>query len=196
MPGETPEPPAKDLRTLIPEYAGLARETTLLNPEPGNPGLRESSLGGELLWPADEPWPYCAQEDHWTYGSDRTPHGAPADHHRRCRAGRLRRRLLLPLPRVPGPPVGLALRLPLRAESGGAGAGPSMRSGAVRPLMLGQARPVRSRRRCRRQPRVSGTSWSVVLRADRDHRHRDRDRTEPLVSDSAAATPTSDEARL
>jgi hypothetical protein len=70
MPGGTPELPAKDLRTLIPEYAGLARETTLLNPEPGDPGMRESSLGGELLWPADEPWPYCAQEDHWTFGSD------------------------------------------------------------------------------------------------------------------------------
>lgn len=69
MPGETPEPAAKDLLTLIPEYAGLVRETILLNPGPGEPDVRESSLGGELLWPADEPWPYCAQEDHWTYGS-------------------------------------------------------------------------------------------------------------------------------
>lgn len=70
MPGVPPESPAQDLRTLIPEYAGLARRTTLLNPEPGEPGVRESSLGGALLWPADEPWPYCAQEDHWTFGSD------------------------------------------------------------------------------------------------------------------------------
>ncbi|MFD7434846.1 hypothetical protein [Streptomyces sp. NPDC059861] len=70
MPGDPPELPGTDLRTLIPEYAGLARGTTLLNPEPGDPGERESSLGGPLLWPADEPWPYCAQEDHWTYGSD------------------------------------------------------------------------------------------------------------------------------
>ncbi|MFD8222792.1 hypothetical protein ACFV16_01260 [Streptomyces massasporeus] len=70
MPGDSPELPAKDLRTLIPEYAGLARTTTLLNPEPGDTDVRESSLGGELLWPADEPWPYCAQEDHWTFGSD------------------------------------------------------------------------------------------------------------------------------
>lgn len=74
MPGDTPELPAKDLRTLIPEYASLARETTLLNPEPGDPGVRESSLGGELLWPADEPWPYCAQEGHWTCGSDPCNH--------------------------------------------------------------------------------------------------------------------------
>ncbi|MER7819881.1 hypothetical protein [Streptomyces sp. NPDC096153] len=70
MPGDTPDLPATDLRTLIPEYAALARQTPLLNPEPGEPGVGESSLGGELLWPADEPWPYCAQEDHWTYGSD------------------------------------------------------------------------------------------------------------------------------
>jgi hypothetical protein len=54
----------------IPEYAALARPTTLLNPEPGTPGMHDSSLGGDLLWPADEPWPYCAQEDHWTFGSD------------------------------------------------------------------------------------------------------------------------------
>lgn len=70
MPEGTPELSAKDLRTLIPEYEGLALATTLLNPEPGEPGVRESSLGGALLWPADEPWPYCAQEDHWTFGSD------------------------------------------------------------------------------------------------------------------------------
>ncbi|MFH8616700.1 DUF1963 domain-containing protein [Streptomyces sp. NPDC017979] len=70
MPGSAPELPAKDLRTLIPEYADLARETILLNPEPGDPDVRESSLGGGPLWPADEPWPYCAREDHWTYGPD------------------------------------------------------------------------------------------------------------------------------
>ncbi|MEV4948058.1 hypothetical protein [Streptomyces sp. NPDC053755] len=76
MSGTTPEPPARDPRTLIPECAGLAREAVLLAPEPGEPGMRDSSLGGGLLWPADEPWPYCAEEDHWTYGSDpgnRTP---------------------------------------------------------------------------------------------------------------------------
>ncbi|CAL9507381.1 DUF1963 domain-containing protein [Streptomyces sp. enrichment culture] len=56
----------------IPEYAALARATTLLNPEPGTPGPRDSSLGGDLLWPADEPWPYCAQEGHWTFGLDGT----------------------------------------------------------------------------------------------------------------------------
>ncbi len=46
------------------------REAVVLHAEPGSPGPRESSLGGPPLWPADEPWPYCAQEEHWTYGSD------------------------------------------------------------------------------------------------------------------------------
>ncbi|WP_326752938.1 hypothetical protein OH738_25340 [Streptomyces hirsutus] len=31
MPGDAPELPAKDLRTLIPEYASLAREATLIS---------------------------------------------------------------------------------------------------------------------------------------------------------------------
>ncbi|WP_327117043.1 hypothetical protein OG206_17420 [Streptomyces sp. NBC_01341] len=69
MSGVLPELPAKDLRTLIPEYAALARDAVLLDPEPGDPGAGESSLGGRLLWPVDEPWPYCAQEGHWTYGA-------------------------------------------------------------------------------------------------------------------------------
>ncbi|WP_433549271.1 DUF1963 domain-containing protein [Streptomyces sp. CA-294286] len=55
------------LRTLPPEHGMLTRVATLLNAEPGEPGSRASSLGGPLLWPADEPWPHCAQEDHWTY---------------------------------------------------------------------------------------------------------------------------------
>ncbi|MFF0744304.1 hypothetical protein ACFYVL_28290 [Streptomyces sp. NPDC004111] len=74
MPGGTTAQPAEDPQTPAPEYADLVRETTLLNPEPGEPGVAESSLGGELLWPAAEPWPYCAQDDHWTYGTDLRNH--------------------------------------------------------------------------------------------------------------------------
>ncbi|WP_069886946.1 hypothetical protein [Streptomyces luteocolor] len=62
--------PTRDLRTLIPEYETLARRTTVLNPEPATPDVSESSLGGKLLWPADEPWPSCAQDGHWTFGPD------------------------------------------------------------------------------------------------------------------------------
>lgn len=43
----------------IPELMRLARETTRLHPRPGNPTALESSVGGPLLWPADEPWPLC-----------------------------------------------------------------------------------------------------------------------------------------
>ncbi|MET9151380.1 hypothetical protein ABZX82_08945 [Streptomyces griseoflavus] len=69
MPADAPAPapPAREPHTPVPEYADLARVATLLNPEPGDPGERESSLGGTPLWPANEPWPYCAQEGHWTF---------------------------------------------------------------------------------------------------------------------------------
>ncbi|MEU4097087.1 hypothetical protein [Streptomyces sp. NPDC026673] len=66
MPRRLPEPPF-ELGSLIPEFAPLARETTLLYPRAGSPGVRESSLGGPLLWPAGEPWPYCARPGHQTY---------------------------------------------------------------------------------------------------------------------------------
>ncbi|MCW8382252.1 YwqG family protein [Streptomyces justiciae] len=49
---------------LIPELAGHARTTTLLYPRAGTPGVRDSSVGGPLLWPADEPWPVCPGAGH------------------------------------------------------------------------------------------------------------------------------------
>ncbi|MEV5600660.1 hypothetical protein AB0L33_04330 [Streptomyces sp. NPDC052299] len=70
MPRDASATGEKTLRDLVPEYARLALDAVVLNPETGDPGVRESSLGGPLLWPADEPWPHCAQEDHWTFGSD------------------------------------------------------------------------------------------------------------------------------
>ncbi|WP_204357704.1 MULTISPECIES: hypothetical protein [unclassified Streptomyces] len=53
------------MESLIPELAGLARETTLPYPRSGEPGVRDSSIGGPLLWPAGEPWPLCAEPGHW-----------------------------------------------------------------------------------------------------------------------------------
>lgn len=38
------------------EYRGTA---TRLHPRPGDVGARDSSVGGRMLWPADEPWPTC-----------------------------------------------------------------------------------------------------------------------------------------
>lgn len=54
-----------EVEVLIPELAGLARETSLLYPRRGSPGVGESSLGGPLLWPAGEPWPMCAAPGHY-----------------------------------------------------------------------------------------------------------------------------------
>ncbi|MEV5378409.1 hypothetical protein AB0L26_20920 [Streptomyces nondiastaticus] len=58
-------PPPCNVEELIPELSGLARETTLLYPRSGSPGVHDSSIGGPLLWPADEPWPMCSEPDHW-----------------------------------------------------------------------------------------------------------------------------------
>ncbi|GAA2093691.1 hypothetical protein GCM10009801_61090 [Streptomyces albiaxialis] len=48
-----------DVTAVFPELAPLARTATRLHPRPGAPTWRDSSIGGPLLWPADEPWPHC-----------------------------------------------------------------------------------------------------------------------------------------
>lgn len=48
-----------DVLAAIPEMAAYARATTRLHPRRGAPTPRDSSIGGPLLWPADEPWPVC-----------------------------------------------------------------------------------------------------------------------------------------
>ena len=53
-------PPAPvDLSTVHPRLAALARTTVRLHPRAGSPSADQSSLGGPLVWPADEPWPTC-----------------------------------------------------------------------------------------------------------------------------------------
>ncbi|GAA2478548.1 hypothetical protein GCM10010406_13390 [Streptomyces thermolineatus] len=47
----------------FPELREYFRTALLLEPQPGEPGPHESSVGGPLLWPADEEWPVCT-EDH------------------------------------------------------------------------------------------------------------------------------------
>ncbi|MBO2445549.1 hypothetical protein J4573_00445 [Actinomadura barringtoniae] len=47
------------MAAAIPELAAYAKTTTRLHPRPGDPGVRDSSVAGPLLWPADEPWPVC-----------------------------------------------------------------------------------------------------------------------------------------
>ncbi|MEU6228322.1 hypothetical protein [Streptomyces sp. NPDC047042] len=56
----TTPPRSIDVTVLFPELAPLARTATRLHPRPGSPTVHDSSVGGPLLWPADEPWPHCA----------------------------------------------------------------------------------------------------------------------------------------
>ncbi|MET9693702.1 hypothetical protein ABZY81_35625 [Streptomyces sp. NPDC006514] len=54
----TPRRPV-EVTALFPQLAPLARPAVRLHPRPGSPSAHDSSVGGPLLWPADEPWPYC-----------------------------------------------------------------------------------------------------------------------------------------
>lgn len=64
----TTPPRPVDIAALFPEIAPLARTSTRLHPRPGAPGVHDSSVGGPLLWPADEPWPVCEAEHDNEYG--------------------------------------------------------------------------------------------------------------------------------
>ncbi|MEV4757627.1 hypothetical protein AB0J86_21285 [Micromonospora sp. NPDC049559] len=57
----TPSTPPRplDVVALFPELSGRARTATRLHPRPGDPTVRDSSVGGPLLWPSDEAWPTC-----------------------------------------------------------------------------------------------------------------------------------------
>ncbi|MDI3403273.1 hypothetical protein [Streptomyces cavernicola] len=65
-PRTTPPRPL-DVTALFPQLAPLARTVTRLHPRPASPTPtpRDSSVGGPLLWPADEPWPYCDRLHTW-----------------------------------------------------------------------------------------------------------------------------------
>ncbi|MFI6416717.1 hypothetical protein ACIBG6_04670 [Streptomyces sp. NPDC050842] len=54
-----PDPVQRTLTEDVPALAASTRQATLLRPTAGDPGPRDSSVGGPLLWPADEPWPVC-----------------------------------------------------------------------------------------------------------------------------------------
>ncbi|MFD0305363.1 hypothetical protein [Streptomyces sp. NPDC127119] len=58
MPRTTPPRPL-DIVALFPELAPMARTAVRLHPRAGAPAAADSSIGGPLLWPADEPWPTC-----------------------------------------------------------------------------------------------------------------------------------------
>jgi hypothetical protein len=65
---------AVDVEALFPELAAYRRQATRLHPRRGKPGIHDSSVGGPLLWPADEPWPHCSQA-HPNLGFEPPPPG-------------------------------------------------------------------------------------------------------------------------
>jgi hypothetical protein len=58
-------PRPHDILKVVPGLAEHAKPATRLHPREGAPGAEQSSVGGPLLWPVDEPWPVCglAHED-------------------------------------------------------------------------------------------------------------------------------------
>ncbi|GAA2294798.1 hypothetical protein GCM10010234_40540 [Streptomyces hawaiiensis] len=55
----TTPPRPVEVTAVFPELAPLARPAIRLHPRPGSPSVRDSSVGGPLLWPSEEPWPHC-----------------------------------------------------------------------------------------------------------------------------------------
>ncbi|MEE1751408.1 hypothetical protein [Streptomyces sp. SP18CS02] len=72
----TTPPRPLDIEALFPELAAFRGTTTRLHPRPGRTDASASSVGGPLLWPADEPWPLCTE----AHGRGRGRR--PADIHR------------------------------------------------------------------------------------------------------------------
>ncbi|GAA4910604.1 hypothetical protein LX16_2690 [Stackebrandtia albiflava] len=56
----TTTPLLAGIEEAVPELAAHRRTATRLHPRPGSPAATASSVAGPLLWPADEPWPVCA----------------------------------------------------------------------------------------------------------------------------------------
>ncbi len=66
----TTPPRPVDIAAVLPELAPLARPAIRLHPRPGSPSPQDSSVGGPLLWPADEPWPRCHHASHGPVADD------------------------------------------------------------------------------------------------------------------------------
>lgn len=55
----TTPPRRMNIAAVFPELEPLARTAIRLHPRAGEPSAHDSSVGGPLLWPVDEPWPIC-----------------------------------------------------------------------------------------------------------------------------------------
>ncbi|MFE7488305.1 hypothetical protein [Kitasatospora sp. NPDC057541] len=78
----TTPPRPIDVEALFPELAAYRGTTTRLHPRPGRPKASESSVGGPMLWPADEPWPLCGE----AHGRGRGRRPADLRHYRQVLA--------------------------------------------------------------------------------------------------------------
>ncbi|MEU8432574.1 hypothetical protein AB0F18_06610 [Streptomyces sp. NPDC029216] len=67
----TNRPSAEAILAAVPGLAPYARPAVVLRPAPGASAVRDSSVGGPLLWPPDEPWPHCSVPD------EQEPSGLP-----------------------------------------------------------------------------------------------------------------------
>ncbi|MEZ0363488.1 hypothetical protein ACAG26_07260 [Mycobacterium sp. pUA109] len=78
---DTPRTPPRpvDVTALLPELAGYARFTTRLHPRRGVPTCRQSSIGGPMLWPENEPWPTCVNP--WQFWDITVSGSEPDDYH-------------------------------------------------------------------------------------------------------------------
>jgi hypothetical protein len=59
----TTPPRPVDITERFPELREHSATATRLHPRPGKPTTADSSVGGPLLWPADERWPTCTDGD-------------------------------------------------------------------------------------------------------------------------------------
>ncbi|GAA2263284.1 hypothetical protein GCM10009853_015570 [Glycomyces scopariae] len=58
----TTPPRPHDPLEAVPDLARFARSAVRLHPRRGEPVAAQSSVGGPLLWPVEEPWPLCRLE--------------------------------------------------------------------------------------------------------------------------------------
>lgn len=62
--------PPVDLPKLVPGIEKHLRHTVRLHPRQGSPGVRDSHVGGPLLWPETEPWPRCGASSYCALDAD------------------------------------------------------------------------------------------------------------------------------
>ncbi|WP_433342456.1 hypothetical protein [Streptomyces sp. CA-253872] len=94
----TTPPRPVDVTAIFPELAPFARTAYRLHPRNGAPTAHDSSVGGPLLWPAEEPWPSCAGPHEWD-----KPKPVRGDHAESLEGVRTTRRLLREEASRPGP---------------------------------------------------------------------------------------------